>query len=232
MPKSKRSSSKNVKKYKRKNVKKHKSDNAVICYCPRVSPDVMQVKLSYTENRLITTLVGGTAYVFRGNGCFDPNFTGGGHQPLGYDQWSAFYRRYRVRASKMTVHFYTKDTGEVITAGIVPMTTNTILSNFEDYQEASYSKLTDVGVAGTNMQSKANGLSTYMSTAKIRGAPDDVVQYEIDYSALNTADPNLQWFWHVFFDDKAKAGGALQCDITVKIEYYVDFFDRQTLLQS
>jgi hypothetical protein len=35
-------------------------------------------------------------YEFNLNSLFDPNLTGTGHQPLGRDQWSTFYSRYRV----------------------------------------------------------------------------------------------------------------------------------------
>lgn len=36
------------------------------------------------------------------NGCYDPDQTGGGHQPLGFDQWSQFYNHYVVLGSKIT----------------------------------------------------------------------------------------------------------------------------------
>lgn len=59
----------------------------------------MQVKLHYTETFLMTT---GTLGIFGAqqtmllNSCFDPNETGAGHQPYGFDQLALLYRRYKV----------------------------------------------------------------------------------------------------------------------------------------
>lgn len=45
------------------------------------------------------------AYEFRLNSAYDPDYSGGGHQPRGFDQWAAFYRRYRVTQVKINVQF-------------------------------------------------------------------------------------------------------------------------------
>jgi len=37
------------------------------------------------------------------NGLYDPNFTGVGHQPYGFDQLTPFYNNYLVRAFKVTL---------------------------------------------------------------------------------------------------------------------------------
>jgi hypothetical protein len=58
-------------------------------------------------------------YQWNLNSIFDPNLTGTGHQPLGYDQWSAFYGRYRVlsvRVQFTAVNFSTVDTLRVLMA--------------------------------------------------------------------------------------------------------------------
>jgi len=51
------------------------------------------VKLRYASN---TRLTGGcikfTRTSVRLNGLFDPDFSLGGHQPMGFDEWSAFLR--------------------------------------------------------------------------------------------------------------------------------------------
>lgn len=43
-------------------------------------------------------------FEMRGNNINDPNFTAGGHQPLGHDQFAALYKRYRVIGSRCIVH--------------------------------------------------------------------------------------------------------------------------------
>lgn len=48
-------------------------------------------------------------YFFSANGLYDPNFTGVGHQPLGFDQIMIMYDHYTVIASKITVTFINED---------------------------------------------------------------------------------------------------------------------------
>lgn len=42
-------------------------------------------------------------YFFRANDLYDPNYTGTGHQPLGFDQWMNLYGKFTVVNSKITV---------------------------------------------------------------------------------------------------------------------------------
>lgn len=64
------------------------------------------VSLRYgTQLTLNSTSIGtyGT-HSFRANDIFDPDFTGTGHQPRGFDQWAQFYDNYVVLGSKIRVH--------------------------------------------------------------------------------------------------------------------------------
>lgn len=57
----------------------------------------MYVTLKYSQNITLTNLTTvASNQVFRLNSIFDPDFTGGGHQPYGFDQLAALYNRYRV----------------------------------------------------------------------------------------------------------------------------------------
>ncbi len=40
---------------------------------------------------------------FRANSIFDPDKTGTGHQPIGHDEWAAFYNHYVVLGAKITL---------------------------------------------------------------------------------------------------------------------------------
>lgn len=46
---------------------------------------------------------GGAYYTFTINDPYDPNFTGAGSQPVGFDQWAQFYGRFRTVRFKFTM---------------------------------------------------------------------------------------------------------------------------------
>jgi len=45
----------------------------------------------------------GATYFFAANGLYDPNITGAGHQPMGFDQMMLMYNHYTVVSSKITI---------------------------------------------------------------------------------------------------------------------------------
>lgn len=64
------------------------------------------VTMRYQEQFSIDSTLGGVVpgtYVFCANGLYDPNTTGTGHQPRGFDQLMAMYRRYEVLESLLEV---------------------------------------------------------------------------------------------------------------------------------
>jgi len=55
------------------------------------------VNLNYVDFVPVTSTYGAQGlFQFRLNSAFDPNYTAGGHQPMGFDQWSAYYNHYVV----------------------------------------------------------------------------------------------------------------------------------------
>lgn len=74
-------------------------------FWPRLSiagpfPRSKSVKLVYTSEQIsLSNSIGGVVGATRNfclNGLFDPDLTGVGHQPMGFDQWAAFYNLYKV----------------------------------------------------------------------------------------------------------------------------------------
>jgi len=63
--------------------------------------------LNYVQNQTSITSGAGVAgaYVFSANGCFDPDVTGTGGQPMGFDQMMIFYNHYTVVRSSIQVIF-------------------------------------------------------------------------------------------------------------------------------
>lgn len=70
-------------------------------------PKTTAVKLKYVDNVNLDAGVATLAsHIFRANSVFDPNQTGVGHQPLGFDQWSVFYNHYVVVGAQIKARFH------------------------------------------------------------------------------------------------------------------------------
>lgn len=67
-------------------------------------PRMMKFTHRYIETLAVSAVTGTTgSYIFSANGMFDPYITGGGNQPLCFDNMTAIYDQYCVIGSKIKV---------------------------------------------------------------------------------------------------------------------------------
>ncbi len=71
-----------------------------------IVPDRTRVRMRYFFKATMDISVTKKDIVFRANGCFDPEVTGVGGQPRGFDQYSTLFDRYVVTSSKITVNAF------------------------------------------------------------------------------------------------------------------------------
>jgi hypothetical protein len=77
----------------------------VIQNSPIVS-SAQQAQLRYVEYVSLDPSVGTALdYIFLANSCYDPNYSGTGHQPMGFDQWMTFYDHFHVISSTIKATF-------------------------------------------------------------------------------------------------------------------------------
>lgn len=213
---------------RRKN--KHAKVNTLIARGPRVVPDQMFVKMSYLDISAKDTLALGALsnYIYRGNSAFDPEQAVGGGQPLGFDQWSAFYNRYQIMGSKIEVEYLPDPAtapAQPVQLILVPTDSTTAITGLAQAMELPYSKSTLVPIFRTT----STKLSAYMSTKAKFGYGEGITQ-EDDLSALTTTNPAEQWYWQLVI---GSAGNTATNGFgRVKITYYCRFFDRRDLLRS
>jgi len=73
-------------------------------------PSVKTVVLPYHMEYLTSAGSTFSVQTFNSANAHDPDYTGGGHQPRGWDQYKAFYKFYRVTAVSIKVTFFWEET--------------------------------------------------------------------------------------------------------------------------
>lgn len=184
-------------------------------------PKTWKLNLRYFENALsINPGAGGGAdeYVFSANGLYDPNVTGTGHQPLGFDQLMAMYNHYTVIASTITVMARNADStyGQFLgvrLAGAVAESTDPqqIIEN----GRCTYRMLNQGG------QSNDQATVSYgCNVSKFLGRPN--ILSEDDLRGTLTTNPAEEAYFKVFgFADQAVDGN--QIIFAVQIDYVAIF---------
>lgn len=66
-------------------------------------PPVLRAEFPYNDNLNFAAGAGLNTYLFNSNNMYDPNYTGTGHQPRGWDQITPYYKYYRVVSVTMQV---------------------------------------------------------------------------------------------------------------------------------
>lgn len=189
-----------------------------------VTPQSMKVCLKYSSNYTMTTTAGLSGdQKFRLNSLFDSDYSGGGHQPRGHDQWSFLYERYRVDACKVQVICGSSSAG-----GYISVYGNKSVSTITDASEcweSQNSSTKPVQVGATTV------LNKYFSLPALAG--DKKFEYEADdlNHALMTSDPQNQWIGHVVFAPSDIAiSGVL--NFTVILTYWATLSQPVALAQS
>lgn len=183
-------------------------------------PDIMYCKLKYTGNFSMTNTAGSGFYVYRMNGLYDPDFTGSGHQPLGYDQWSAFYSRYLVYGSKVILSPVATVTDPIRVAVFPSESSAPTFSSPSAFFEQPYGKMVTFGNTTSSIK---RVLVNYMSIKKLEGNPLD----SLNYSAPIGADPARTLYWQCR-SNSLTSGDISSVKFSITIIYYVKFFRRKT----
>lgn len=182
-------------------------------------PKSKVVRLRYCEEiTLDPTATTQGVFVFSANGVYDPNVTGIGHQPKGFDQNMAFYNHYTVLGSKISLRYCNKTGGNDV-PGYAELlltddgTTGASLIAPIDMYESRYSKRgipttygTERGYIGqrNTLTRKFSAKKFFRSRAvtsdaNLRGTavsnPTDQAYYEFVLFPINDNNPGVMVFF-------------------------------------
>jgi hypothetical protein len=156
---------------------------------------------------------------YRGNGPFDPNFTGTGSQPLNYDDFSARYNRYKVVASSIVVRCMLPSTQVGAKIAVYPSNTSTALSTPEA-MSLPRAKFRYIQGGNTDFVFK----QSCRSSAIDGSYPGQFLGRETVDAQVTTV-PTDQWYWHIVqssYDDST----SVKVYYEVLVIYDVVFYDR------
>lgn len=181
----------------------------------------------YDQNNFNTGAVSAGGYVFTANGLYDPNITGTGHQPMGFDQMMLFYEHYTVTKAKITVNFWNPDVDDSVIVGILIAPDSTI--------ETAFSRLNENGLfvkkwINANNGSGGNKCSLTMTAniAKINGKK---IINEDDYRGDVGANPTEQSYFHLFAYNQVTVN-VVNVYFECVIEYIAEFSEPRKMIQS
>lgn len=202
-------------------------------------PKKKTVKLRYCQEiTLNSAITGFDSHLFRANSAFDPDYTGTGHQPKGFDEWSTVYSHYTVMGSRMEVKILPSTTANVIPSvnGILLDTSTTGVAQFVNLPDLLESKLCGknwhVGGSLYNGQNRNPGkyaMVKNFSSRKFFGIKDP--QDGNSYSATTVANPTQQAYFVVWqYSIASNDPGILSYMVT--IDYIIEFRDPLSLDRS
>lgn len=182
-------------------------------------PREMKVTMVYFELQNFTGTTGvANDRVYSLNNLFDPNTTGVGHQPQGYDQWETFYNRYRVDATEAHMEFPNADS---VYGTHITIVGNNSSTAFNDPSVAAESPL------AVNKSHSGSGPSTVLNKrfnlADLNGVTREVYRTDDRYQSQFGAGPSEGLYLHIVTCDLNLAPTTMS--YTVLIRYEVTMFD-------
>jgi len=158
-------------------------------------------------------------YIFSANGLFDPNVTGAGHQPMGFDQMMIFYNHYTVIGARAT--FVVQAQNTIATYVALMVSGSTTVST--DYQvNIENGQMVYTILEAQAIQGGVARLTTSVKTADFQGI-DDVMD-DPDMRGDNASNPSEQQYFIFTLWNPASAVAA-SCILNAHIEYDVIFHE-------
>lgn len=166
------------------------------------------------------------ARVFSANGLFDPDITGVGHQPNGFDQLAVLFDHYQVLSARVTITAVNGDSSSAQLVGIALLDNATVLNDYRSYMEGRHVVGRVIPHAGTsaidNVQTKTMSFKysqrSFFGTKKI----DD------QFEGSNASNPEEGAFFHIFAGPINSSADAAAVRFQLDISYLALWYEPKT----
>ncbi len=203
--------------YKRRYVKKRmfrRKRNSKRTFGKAPMPASFATSMKYSTTLQLDPGVGGlaTVHVFSANGLFDPDVSGTGHQPRGFDQLMALYDRATVVGSKIQIKASNNDATNPQMLGIALLDTATVLGDENGYLESKYNVYRLLGTRdGDSTGSLIKGFGTKRFFGVNTTSPEEL-------DSTTSSNPLKQAFFHVWVAPTASVD-TTTVSVVVTIDY-------------
>lgn len=189
-------------------------------------PKTRLARMRYSENVSLTSTGGALDKVqFRANGVYDPNLTGVGHQPFGYDTWNTLYNHRVVVGSKIYVSFV--GTGAVVSAAGVYLSDDTSVpyltaDGFIEAKKGTWAVMAGRETRAPTLQSSFSA-KRYFNITDIKDNVDRL-------GASSTNNPTEQCYYNIWYQTQDSSTDTVYAQVIV--DYIVMYSEPKDLAQS
>jgi len=188
--------------------------------CPVFGLKTRRTLRYYTVASVSSGASAAGAYVFSANGIFDPDVSGTGGQPMGFDQMMLFFNHYTVIRSRIRVVAQSNSSTLRVTAALSVSGSSTVTTSIEQLMENGNLTFQVLEYAGA--MGGACTLSRSVNAAKFQSV-DDVMD-DPNMRGDSASNPAEQAYYHISVWNSASAT-TVTLDCQVYLEYDVVFHE-------
>jgi len=174
-------------------------------------PDHMSIRFVYSDFRPLVATGGIAEYIYRANSLFDPDASGLGGQPQGFDQWKTLYSYYRVVAVGVEVCAASNTSASGGLLAVAAVDTSSATSSPEELAG------TRRAVSCQYTDAQPGRVKALWRISDLFGMTDEAVLGDINCRAAVTANPTNQYYINVAVETSTS---TLQTMVWVKLTYY------------
>jgi len=165
--------------------------------------------------------------VFRANDLFDPDLTGTGHQPMGFDQLMTWYNHFCVRTALITlVCRNTAATTPTVCLRIDgDLTPITVIDRIVELGGCVTVDLEPKGGYGS-----VKKMSIHADIAKLQGVKPGTITADANLRGTAAASPSEVTYFHITSWDTSTGTGSFEVDVI--LEQVATFFEPRDITES
>jgi hypothetical protein len=184
----------------------------------------LRITLPLAQTGIITESAAGLGafQTFMINSAFDPYYTGGGVQPLGFDQYAQFYGRYRVMSVRVEVQWVARSTStEPVNVGMYASPQSTLPALSTAWLVQPTPTLCVSSLTGSSGGPCSVTHSRRIKIADVLGVTVREFQDDQDFSAIFSANPPRPCFLQLF--TRSLSGTVASSTYTFRIWMDIEF---------